>query len=242
MESQKKQNGAAEKFGVFIALVIMTGIIIGLVRGGYWLFEIISPFEGYSNKEEISTVITKAISNGADLESIQILFENREVSDSFITRIYLKPDNVYEEPIKLEDVLGDIKSQLFMNKPDDSTLQKINLIIEEHRKSDPFAILQDLQRERFNNVRTKLGEQYPLVEADVVKISEELAKQNTLVKEYLATSTASFWISIFGLFFSISISAYQLYKSNKQVVSNGGLMIHLFDKLENNISKMLGKI
>lgn len=242
MGTQEKQKGAAEKFGVFIAFVMMAGIFIALIRTGYWLFELISPFEGYSNQKEVSTVITKAISNGADLDSIQIIFENREISDSFFTRIYPKPDNVYEEPIKLENVLGDIKSQQFMNKPDDSTLQKLNLLIEEHRKSDPFATLQELQRERFNNVRAKLGDQYTLVEGDVVKISEELAKQNDLVKEYLATSTASFWISIIGLFLSISLSGYQLYKSNKQVMSNGGLMVHLFDKLENNISKMLGKV
>lgn len=213
----EKKKDVFYRLGEGIGWILFILLAYFIFKTIAWGYNSVSPFHGFTNKSELITSLSKAISNKADLESVKTIFSNRNIDRAFTTRIFTNNKDSYIEPISLDIVLSDMKAEYFLNAPQNSEyLPLLNQIIKEHKEVNPFDKLLIHQKDRFDNIRIKLDDKYSAIENDVVKISDELNKQNELVREYLSDSTISLVISITGLCFALVISLIQIFQSKKK--------------------------
>ena len=127
----------------------------------------------------------------------------------------------YSVDTPLSDILQDIRAEQYAKAPEaaSSLLPNLDKIIREHTQTNPFDKLELGQREAFDNIRAKLGPNYEQVQVEITKLSDELFSKNLAVEKYLRDSTFSLWLSIFALFISLAISAYQLYQGREKRIS-----------------------
>ena len=199
-----------------IGLVVLLVIFFNIL--GYFLSFLSNEkkFE-YIKKEHLIGVLSTAINNGGDLRSIKNIHKNfyptgRELIDLFKQNT----NKYYKSTIPLSYVLEDMRSNLFLNsKAGLVKKEKLESIINKYNHTNPFEILLPVQKDLFDDVRLKLGDNYSDVDIEINKIVSELSEKNKLVNKYLSDSTKSFWISIFALFLSLVIGIYQIYLAKK---------------------------
>lgn len=179
---------------VFI-FTIITVSSVTLYEGVRSLRSVDEPNFEY-NKSHIESNITRLISNGADLESVKHSYSTELDFKPKQNSIFRKNRDIKFSEIEtkptLEILLLNIKNDLLINIPKDSVLQKLNLIILENAQKNPFAKLEEGQRYFFTNIVAKLDTSYLLVQEDVLRISDELSKKNSIVVEYLSNSKGAF--------------------------------------------------
>jgi hypothetical protein len=157
------------------------------------------------DRNKLLSDIEIAISNGAELEDVKQIFENRRyLSQLNITKLFRSSETedraTYKEPLALSSVLKDLKSEMFFRKQVNKDLvQRIKLVLSEHEKRNPFDKLEAGQRIHFESVQSKLGENYTYIQQDLNLIVDDLANKNQLVVKYLSDATRGFWISVVAL-------------------------------------------
>ena len=183
-------------------------------------------------KEEIQNKLALTIGRGGSLESVKHIYAARKYKNYSLLDLF-KSDNdkYYYEPTSLSFILND----LLVNSYQDSTyqdnlyitnLQQIRL---EHERKYPFDGLEDTQKNHFENIVAKLGDNYDIVQLDITKLANEIQHKNQLVYTYLNKSNTSFIISIVALIITIAAAAYQIYQSSR----TNKFLEHLFaDKQE----------
>lgn len=172
----------------------------------------------YFNKT-IKTNIEKVIQANANLDVVKNIYSNRKVYIPSLTDLFNKDSDLtkYQSETPLSVILKDMRTDYFLNEKSDTTyLKKLDIIIETHEVINPFDKLEQNQKNDFENLRFKLGENYPSVSADVNRITDELHNKNQLVAEYLNKSNISFLISIVALGITIILSFYQIYQNRKE--------------------------
>jgi hypothetical protein len=115
--------------------------------------------------------------------------------------------------IPLSVVLEDIRADLFLNSNSNrAVVEQIDALIAQHLQINPFDRLEPTQKDQFERLREKIGENYDAVQLEVTRIADELQARNLLTQQYLRKSTVSFWVSITGLSFSLIIGVLQVYQ------------------------------
>ncbi|TCN79611.1 hypothetical protein [Shewanella fodinae] len=138
-----------------------------------------------------------------------------KVSD--VKTLFSSKENYYRDGIALSIVLDDVRLQAYRAR-DKSLLPKLEPIIHEYEETNPFDKLQTGQKDYFENIRIKIGDEYPKISNDVNNLSDELFNQNQLVSEYLSDSKMSFWISVTALCLSLLIGGYQIFSSRPEAM------------------------
>ena len=176
-------------------------------------------------KDPLITSITTAISNGADLSVVRHIYKQRKQERSSLlltlfarSQETYRSDDFYSADTPISDILLDIRTNQFLAKRPDGTtlLDALDRLIREHAQANPFDKLEPGQRETFENVRAKLATNYDIVQNDIARIGDELHGKNVAVEKYLRDSTFNLWLSIFALFMSLVISAYQIFQSREK--------------------------
>jgi len=184
------------------------------------------------NKKDIHAQLSIAISNDADLRVVNNIYSNRSDKRGLIDKFGLKSDNedYYDKSVSLSEILENIRSEQYYtatngNELDKSFINKLDIIIDEHTKINPFDNLDDNQKEKFESIRTILGSDYTLIENDINRVADDLVEQNALVKDYLGDSKLSLRLSIVALVVSLLTSIPQVvntflsYKKKKTIIS-----------------------
>jgi len=178
------------------------------------LFNLSGEGSRYVRKSDIKTSVVKAIENGADLRAIKNIFENRNIQKWGIKNIFSEMHEYYKLETPLSKVLEDIRSGIYETDTDKKgVFDSLNSIILEHQERNPFDALEQNQKDYFENIRLRSGEQYSRIQNEVDKLATELESKNALVNKYLKQSTTSFWVSIIALIFSLSIGVFQIFQS-----------------------------
>ncbi|NDV28928.1 hypothetical protein [Desulfovibrio sp. JC010] len=167
-------------------------------------------------KEEMKKNIVIAVNNGADLDTVKHIFLNKRVISTTGVLGGSKKSELYEMGEPLSNVLNDIKSDLFMRSVNSTELALIDNVIKEYGVRNPFDKLEVGQKNYFENIQQKLGDEYGVIQSDVNNIADQLQHQNRLVMEYLADSTKSFYISIIALIFSVVVGVVQLWHGKRK--------------------------
>jgi|APSaa5957512535_1039671.scaffolds.fasta_scaffold75207_2 hypothetical protein len=238
-EDPKSENSFANKLGGFAGTVLVVIIILTCF---YALFKVIalaynvtSPYYGRTNQKALRNTIFVAINNQADLSAVKTLFNNREIDKSLYSRWFVGKDSVYLEPINLASILEDMRAAYFISeKRDENFLFGLEALIKENAEVNPFDKLQLHQKDYFTNIRIKLKDQYSLIENDIIKVSDELNKQNELVKKYLSDATTSLVISYVGLFIALLVGISQILQNKKKRMLDENKHLQLLEKLNEN--------
>ena len=177
--------------------------------------------EGF-NKKEMQSALKTVIKNGGDLDNVKHIFKSSKLQKNSILDILLRKDKeLYAPSTSLSSILNDLQIIYYTNPSADSTyLIKLEQIIQEEIKKNPFDNLEENQKYYFENIQLKLGNNYNLINEDVRNISEELKTKNDLVKRYLNKSESSFYISIIAFVAALVMAIYQIYlgyKGNKKI-------------------------
>lgn len=166
-------------------------------------------------KTSIHKNISTAAKNGADLDDVKQIFQNRKhvkhnVVDSLVS-LFRGPgasinDETYIEPIDLSTVLKDIKSDYRIKDGDNLKLiESMAQLIDEHEKTSPFDKLDPSQRIHFEMIKVKLGDNYSIAQDSINRVVDELDSKNMLVNKYFSEATLSYRYSLLALVLSLGV-------------------------------------
>lgn len=180
-------------------------------------------------KKDISIVIK----SGGDLAAVTNTYNNRIVEKTEI-RGGLYYDN---KDLTLSKVLEDLRSDYFhdsvpQNKIDTLYVNSVNSILDEFSRNNPFEELEPDQRIYFQNVQTRLPDEYDLIKEDMMHISNALKDKNALTKEYLQKSTISFWISIAAVIITLALGLVQIFQNNSKAKEDTIVYNKILNQLE----------
>ena len=192
------------------------------------LLTVFKNFDAVPERIESSKIkanISKSISNGAEIEVIRRIYENRSPYEvPFIEKvkgIFEDKPKTYPYDTPLSSILHDIRADLFLSdvKPKEALVKEIDKIILEHEQQNPFDKLGKQQKDYFENIRQKSGDSYSFIQNDINKLSDELYSKNILVEQYLSDSKTSLYISIFSFAFALIYSIFQFFQSRPQKIA-----------------------
>ncbi|WP_129830227.1 hypothetical protein [Vibrio parahaemolyticus] len=171
----------------------------------------------YVEKEKIQNEIQTLINNGAGLRAIKFHYDNRlSIKRDIIFALKQDKNLYYPYDVTLSDILEELRTQQFMQgKPDVDLLQKLDQVIDEYSASNPYDKLEAGQRDLFENIRVKLGNDYVNVASDINKLTDELSNKNKLVNEYLSDSQTSLVVSIVSAFIAVILSLIQMWQGRR---------------------------
>ncbi len=174
--------------------------------------------ESYIKKEPLKNEIQSLVKNGANLNSIRHYFDQNPYFEwETIQNWSDEKMNFYTNDTLLIDVLADIKNDLYLKgNAVPETINSLDKLINEHKSRNPFDNLEINQKDHFENIRIKLGENYNIISNEVNKISSQLEQQNKLVTQYLSDSKNSYYLSIVSLIFALLTTGYSLFSRGRK--------------------------
>lgn len=183
---------------VFISALLSTFFAISL-------YKIIGNTEAI-NKSKIQDTLISVIESGGDLRAIKRVYTTFPKSKEY----FFNEEENYPSNVNLSSILEDIRVKSYLDQKQ-NRIEKIDSILTLYEQTNPFDKLAQNQKSYFENIRIKSNEKYINIAPDLNDIVDELHEKNKLVEEYLSDSTTSYWISLLGLIFSISIGVYQIF-------------------------------
>ena len=212
----QKTHYKRKMFTLLSALVTSLTMLVTIVSlmtlfyGDEHLFE-----KGFS-KQDIQSKLIQTIKNGGTLESVKHIYEAQQYKTSN-NLFKSQKEEFYYSPTSLSFILNDLIVDSYQNGlyKDSIYFNNLKQILCEHERKNPFDDLEESQKNIFENLLIKLGNNYEIVQSDVSKLANEVNNQNQLVHKYLNKSTHSFIISIVALIITIVASGYQIYQAKK---------------------------
>lgn len=198
--------------------------ILLIILGIFFIYYFLIGSEKLVSKNSLQSDMLQAIANGGDLKAVKQAYHNR-VPERYglLDRILYGRNSYYDNDVPLSVILEDLRLRLFQEKPiyknkaqAEEMLKTVDTIIEENTQTNPFDKLEDIQKDYFENIRIKIPSQYPLIQTELSKISDELYNKNSLVAKYLRDSTRSYVISITAFVISLVIAFVQIYQNRKK--------------------------
>lgn len=224
---------------VLVILIILVSAIFGLL---YYLVSglIKESYHQYVSKIELKTDISKVVKNGGNLSIVTYTYNNRGVNTN--TRLQHYPQQLFYDnenltlSTVLEDLLSDYYRDSLPNRPDSLYCNQLKVIKDEFSRNNPFEELQPDQRINFQNVQSKIPEQYDLIKEDMLRISNMLKEKNALTEHYLQKSNLSFWISIGAVIVTLIFGVVQVLqnssKAKRDAVVHNDILQKLGEKKE----------
>lgn len=199
-------------FALLMSLIIVLMMMVSLVSYGFLKME-----DGkFFRKDLVQEDLKLIVSNGGGLDIIKHAFLVFPLASQFSVLIS-SSDEYYSPRTPLSLILNDLRLEAFKTG-DKTILPVLESLISEYEEVNPFDNLPAGQKDRFENVRVKSGEDYLKISNDVNGIAEELRQKNLLVGDYLSDSKMSFWISICAVFLSLVIGGYQILSARPETM------------------------
>ncbi|MGI9831544.1 hypothetical protein [Vibrio vulnificus] len=172
-------------------------------------------------KELIQGKIIQLIQNDADLETIKHVFTNEPtISNNFIKKLFGKSIDGYPSNIPLSSVLMDLKSHSYMVEESVNLgfIKKVDDLIKDNEKKNPFDSLEQNQRDLFENISLKLGAQYEKIQPEVNKIADEIRLKNVQIKDSDSKSQIGYYVTILSFISALLIAAFQIFQGRAQKI------------------------
>jgi hypothetical protein len=203
-----------ERISSILLLILLIGALVFVFRF-FWLQEKFPSSSSFPKK--IRVEIKNAIENGAKLDVVKHIYNNREIEEPKIVKyLFSGLEDFYSESTSLSTILYDIKVDCYRIAPIDSVfIERLGCIIIEHEEINPFDKLESNQKFMFENIRQKLNENYPPIRDDLNRIADEMNNKNTLAGKYLSKSNMSFWISIGAVGITVILGLLQIYLNDR---------------------------
>lgn len=169
----------------------------------------------YVDKKIIKNDINLLIKNSADFNTIKHVFENKKVTEKTNYTILVQGnENSYAINITLSQVLLDIKADLFLSgKTDVKQISKIDALIELNNAKNPFDGLPMNQKDIFENIVLKANSNYPKIQTDINKLSNEMRNQNSEIAKYDTNAEINYYITIVSFITALGMASFQIFQS-----------------------------
>lgn len=190
---------------------VFPGLMVGLTF-------IVAFFLGQQNsridKTKLLDDFDTMINNGASLEVIQEAYDARKE----IRRLFYRSSNYVPFDTPLSKLLSELRFSIYGSDSVryKSTAVEIAAIIQDQRHTDPFDNLNSSQREYFDNIRIKLGSEYPTIEQEVRNISSIVYEKTQLTGKYLKRSNLALIFALVGVLLSIGTGIWSA-KTNRSL-------------------------
>lgn len=177
----------------------------------------------YVPREELRAALTNAIVKDSSIDDIKLIYEF-EVNDSPVGTIWplLKPYLYYEKSsLSLLQVLNDLKivklkSDNEFNDQDLEFISRVNSLVVEHNKVNPFDGLDEQSLRDFRGISMKLNEvEYDKVKDELLNLNSAIKQKNSLISQYLSSSNLSLYVSIVAFAFSVIVTIWQFFPTRK---------------------------
>lgn len=169
-------------------------------------------------KKDIQQKLALTIKHGGSLESVQHIYVARSyTTHAFVDLFKSNNEEYYYDPVSLSFILNDLLVTSYIDSTYQDSIYITNLkkIIVENNRKYPFDGLENTQKTLFENVVTKLGNSYEIIQSDITKMADELQHKNQLVSTYLNKSNTSFSVSIIALVITVLVAAVQIFQASK---------------------------
>lgn len=194
VKGKKGDDTAAGVIGLFLIVLFI-----------YWLWGLAFGDDFYYKKKDVlQAEINTMVKNGADLDSIKHHFLTAFSQEwGLIDRWTNDESDYYRNDLSLLVVLKDIQNSAYLSEEAVVDVAGIRSLMEVYQYRNPFDGLEPNQKDLFENIRVKLGDDYGVVAGDLNKLSDEIAMKNGLVNQYLSDSKTSLYISVASLAFGL---------------------------------------
>lgn len=163
---------------VFLFIVIALGIILKV--GILMFFE--RPM--YQIPKSVKIELIKSIYKGCSFEDAKYIFDTKGLVN--ITSIYNNGIEVYNYGTDFIDVMNDMIYDYYQQDIVDTFyINQLNRFKTEAKEKYPFDKLNFSQKELFKKLRNNAGDDYPLIEEDVLAIASELQDKNDTVQNFV---------------------------------------------------------
>jgi hypothetical protein len=185
---------------------------------------LLSDIDGkYVGKSELQIAVKNTVIKDVSLDDLKIVFTKN--SNNVVNNFWpiLKPHLYYKKSgLTLIDILNDLKVDIYvqegmLNKEQLSFVTKIDTLIIDYNKVNPFDGLDEQDIRDFRGISDKLNlSEYNLIQAELLSLTSSMKVKNNLIHEYLSSSNISLYISITAFLFSVIISIWQFYVSRRE--------------------------
>lgn len=178
--------------------------------------------EKYVPREELRAALTNAIMKGCDIDDIKLVYQSEVGIPAETIWPLIKPYLYYEKAsLSLLVVLNDLK--VLKLKGEDTLdsaavdfISKVNALIAEHNKVNPFDGLDEQSLRDFRGISYKLNEvEYNKIEDELLNLNSAIKERNNLIGQYLSSSNLSLYVSIAAFVFSIIVTLWQFLPNRK---------------------------
>ena len=207
--NKKKKESFINKARLFATLTLFAVLASAVST-------ILSTGGPYVSKENMQKDMLCAINNGADIETLKVVYKSRLVPQRGILTLFSQDRYYTAASLTLLDVINDIKTNIYtgsatLSDKDKALIDSLNTLLKEYRKINPFDGLDESQRRDFMNIKNKIPEQsYDLVCDDVNSLVIDIKHKNELINRYLSSSNVSLYVSIAAFIFSIGLAIWQI--------------------------------
>lgn len=178
--------------------------------------------EKYVPREELRAALTNAILKDCDIDDIKLVYQNEVNIPAETIWPLVKPHLYYEKAsLSLLTVLNDLKvlklkSGDALDSKDVSFVSKVNILIAEHNKVNPFDGLDEQSLRDFRGISYKLNEvEYDKIQDELLNLNSAIKEKNSLIGQYLNSSNLSLYVSVAAFIFSIIVTLWQFLPNRK---------------------------
>ena len=168
----------------------------------------------FTNRGDLHKKILTRVHEGAPLDVVTTVFDRRKTNSPVFYFPRTSRANRYVEPIKLSEVLADIKSELYDPKSSSipepiseaerqRLITRIDELAAQERESDPLGALADEDRKTFRLLREKLSDDYEAVREEIEDIVYMVVSRDAEIARHLDKSDLTFLIAIAGVLLAI---------------------------------------
>lgn len=150
--------------------------------------------------KDIKYDFINAIDKNCSYDDLKNIYDRK---DRIVSR-YNKSMNVYAVNTDIAYIINDIICDYYLGEKSDTILlSRLYVLKEEARRKYPFDKLNSAQKGLFDRVKISAGDNYELIENDIISIADELYDKNNDIDRYLDKSNQSYVLSILAFFLSL---------------------------------------
>lgn len=212
-QSFRKIFSAAVLSSILIAIASFTALIAQTA-------------EKYVSREDLRTSLTNAVLKDSNIDDIKLVYQHEVSTPSVSIWPIIKPHLYYEtSSLTLPQALSDIKilkltTEKALDARDLELLNKINALVLDHNKFNPFDGLDEQSLRDFRGITIKLTEdEYEKIKDELLNLNSAIKEKNNLIGQYLSSSNLSLYVSMGAFVFSILVTIWQLLPKSRSTNS-----------------------
>lgn len=208
-----------QRFRNLLSLGVMVGVLVSIASFSALIAQ---TADRYVSREELRTSLTNAILNDSNIDDLKLVYQHEVSIPSNSIWPFIKPHLYYEvNSLTLLQVLNDLKVLKLtagnsLEAKDVDFLHKVNSLVSDHNKFNPFDGLDEQSLRDFRGISIKLTEpEYEKVKDELLNLNSAIKEKNSLISQYLSSSNLSLYVSMGAFLFSIIVTLWQIFPKNK---------------------------